>query len=146
MTLLADVVAHCEQRNVQVALIGAAAMTLYGVSRTTFDTDLLAVDRAVLRSELWADFPDIADVRKGDFDDPLAGVVRIKRGGERTVDVVVAKYRFQAGDLVLLKLFAGGPKDLLDVGMLLQADPSLRAHVEQHLSELPDVVQRAEVR
>lgn len=159
MTLLADVVAHCEQRNVQVALIGAAAMTVYGVSRTTFDADLLTVDRAVLRPDFWTDFPEPADARKGDFDDPLAGVVRIKRAGERSVDVVVAKYKFQAAvlsratrmnigggpvpvvqaaDLVLLKLFAGGPKDLLDVQMMLDADPSLRSSVEPHLHELPD--------
>jgi hypothetical protein len=163
LTLLADVVAYCERRNVQVALIGAAAMTVYGVSRTTFDTDLLTVDRAVLHSEFWADLADTADVRKGDSDDPLAGVVRIKRSGERTVDIVVAKYKFQAavlsratprilaggavpvvqaGDIMLLKLFAGGPKDLFDVEMLLQADPTLHAYVEEHLAELPDDARR----
>ncbi|MGZ8781847.1 MAG: hypothetical protein ACXW31_18155 [Thermoanaerobaculia bacterium] len=158
MTLLADVVDYCEQRNVRVALIGAAAMTVYGVSRTTFDTDLLTVDRTALHVSFWAAFADAVDVRKGDFDDPLAGVVRIKRAGERTVDIVVAKYKFQAAvlsratpmniagglvpvvqasDLVLLKLFAGGPKDLLDIEMLLQADRALLVHVEQHLPDLP---------
>lgn len=159
MTLLGAVVAYCEQRNVQLALVGAAAMTVYGVSRTTFDTDLMTVDRAVLRSEFWFEFAEPADVRKGDFDDPLAGVVRIKRAEERTVDVVVGKYKFQlavvsratrmnvagadvpvvrAADLVLLKLFAGGLKDLLDVELLLHADPTLRADVEQHLPDLPE--------
>jgi hypothetical protein len=159
LTLLADVVAYCEQRNVQVALIGAAAMTVYGVSRTTLDADLLTVDRAVLRADFWVDFPDTVDARRGDFDDPLAGAVRIKRAGAHSVDLVVGKYRFQASvlsratpmtiagrlvpvvraaDLVLLKLFAGGPKDLWDIEMLLQADPTLREQVESHLPDLPD--------
>ena len=159
MTLLADVVAYCEQRNVRVALIGAAAMTVYGISRTTFDTDLLTVDRAVLKADFWSELADPADVRRGDFEDPLAGVVRIKRPGERTVDIVVGKYKFQqavlsratrvnvagadvpvvtAADLVLLNLFAGGTKDLLDIEMLLHAHPALRTEVEQHLPDLPE--------
>jgi len=163
LTLLADLVAYCEQRNVNVALIGAAAMTVYGISRTTFDTDLLTVDRAVLRNDFWHELADPADVRRGDFDDPLAGVVRIKRTGDRTVDIVVGKYKFQlavlsratrinvsnadvhvvtAADLVLLKLFAGGMKDLLDVEMLLHADPALRTEVEQRLPDLPEEARR----
>lgn len=102
---------------------------------------------------------DTPDVRKGDFEDSLAGVVRVKRTGERTVDIVVGKYNFQAGvmsravrtnvagatidvvtaaDLVLLKLFAGGLKDLLDVELLLHGNPELRAEIEQHLPDLPD--------
>jgi len=43
-----------------------------------------------------------------------------------------------AADLVLLKLFAGGPQDLLDVRLLLAAGaPRLRKAVEDRLDEAP---------
>lgn len=157
MTLLSDVVAHCRQHNVQVALVGAAALSLHGVARASFDSDLMTVDRSVLHEAFWAGFD--SEVRRGDADDPLAGVVRIRRERAEQVDVIVAKYRFQgeviaratlmpieggivslvsAADLILLKLFAGGPRDRMDIHDLLEAHPALRSDVERHLHELPE--------
>ena len=44
----------------------------------------------------------------------------------------------ERADLVLLKLFAGGPQDLLDVRLLLAVDSGgLRDTVEQRLPEVP---------
>jgi hypothetical protein len=43
-----------------------------------------------------------------------------------------------AADLILLKLFAGGPQDAWDIEQLLRMDPALRTAVEQHLAELPE--------
>jgi hypothetical protein len=42
-------------------------------------------------------------------------------------------------DLILLKLFAGGPQDRWDISQLLSADGSgsLRQTIEQKLSDLP---------
>jgi hypothetical protein len=46
-----------------------------------------------------------------------------------------------AADLVLLKLAAGGPQDLLDVRLLVARDPApLRAEVERSLALLPPQV------
>jgi hypothetical protein len=46
-------------------------------------------------------------------------------------------------DLVLLKLFAGGPQDLLDVRLLLEAGgKELRDQVERRLSGVPPDVRR----
>ncbi|MEK7702296.1 MAG: hypothetical protein AAB418_09855 [candidate division NC10 bacterium] len=99
-------------------------------------------------------------MRKGDADDPLAGVVRITAGGEHPLDVVVGKSPWQAAvtagarealiedvrvpvasrvDLILLKLYAGGPQDAWDIQQLL-ADPdgaTLTAQVDASVTALP---------
>jgi hypothetical protein len=97
------------------------------------------------------------EIRNGDLDDPLAGVVRV--AGSEPVDVIVVRYRWQkdivehaepvvvrgltlpiarTADLVLLKLFAGGYRDVQDVRTLLHvSDPSLVSEVAAALEELP---------
>jgi hypothetical protein len=131
--------------------------------RSTYDTDFLTTDRAVLSHGYWAPILErglSVDVRVGDFDDPLAGVVRITAPGEPKIDVVVAKYRWQRevldrsepitfegslvlvprlADLLLLKLFAGGYEDRMDIHRVL-AGPhreSLIREVEAQLHDLP---------
>jgi hypothetical protein len=124
MTLFRDVVDVLRQQGTSHALIGAAAMAVHGVSRSTADVDLLTVDSSVLRGELWSSFEARriqVRVFRGDSDDPLAGTVRMTDG------------------LVLLKLHAGGPKDAWDVRSLLDASPdaaTLRADVERALPAL----------
>lgn len=155
----AAVFRHLAARNVPFAVIGARAMGIRGVLRFSDDTDVLTTSRDVLRADFWSGLAGAtADVRRGDFDDPLAGVAAIKIG-EDIVDVVVGKYKWQAAvvqraepvalgsetwpvvrtaDLILLKLFAGGPQDAWDIEQLLRTDPTLRSVVEEHLHELPD--------
>jgi len=89
----------------------------------------------------------------------VPGVVHLVSGTEE-VDVVAGKYVWQAraleravmlsvggrplptvdrADFVLLKLFAGGPQDLLDVRLLLAADKegALRTEVDARIHDLP---------
>jgi len=42
---------------VPCALIGAAALAVHGISRSTFDIDLLVTDRGVLDDSLWISLP-----------------------------------------------------------------------------------------
>jgi hypothetical protein len=161
--LLDDVSSQLGGRGVPHALIGAGALAVHGVSRSTFGLDLLVTDRAVLSPAFWAPLAargDGVDVRAGDDDDPLAGVVRLSRAGSRAVDVVVGRSAWQAeailragpcrlgavpipvaapADLILLKLYAGGPQDAWDVEQLLALldRPALVAAVEEQLSRLP---------
>lgn len=165
MKLLSDVVRFLRLRDVPHALIGAGAMAVHGVSRSTFDMDLLLTDPAVLREPFWeplrATTPSI-DVRRGDAEDPLAGVVRIEAPGERAVDLVVGRHGWQKraidrakpakvggvdlpvvlpADLVLLKLFAGGPQDAWDIQSLLAAAEersALVASVKSEIESLPN--------
>lgn len=145
------------------ALVGAAAMAGLGIVRASDDLDLLVADAAVLDGAFWAELARgglAADVRRGDEADPLAGVVRVSRPGGTPVDVVVAKRVWQrevvararplslgigevpvvrAADLVLLKLYAGGPQDAADVRLILAAlkREAIAPEVEAGLVALP---------
>ncbi|HEX9687511.1 MAG TPA: hypothetical protein VGB47_00380 [Thermoanaerobaculia bacterium] len=163
MRLLAQVLAALEAASVSHALIGAGAMAVHGVSRATLDLDLLTTDTSVFDPRRWEELRrggvDV-EVRRGDIEDPLAGVVRLRAAGERSVDIIVGRHPWQqdiveraerllggevlvpvvrAGDLILLKLFAGGLQDAWDVEQLLAAGDreALLAEVEERLTELP---------
>ena len=99
------------------------------------------------------------DVRRGASDDPLAGVVRFG-DGVQPVDVIVGRHSWQrdaivraqkvrlgsfevpvvaAADLILLKLYAGGPQDETDIRLLLAtpAGMAVRETVDTAVSSLP---------
>ncbi len=159
MNLLVAVLDYLHARQVRAAAIGGVALAAHGIVRATLDADVLVTDRTVLHPEFWAALTTArAEIHEGDLDDPLAGVVRIVDGSE-AVDVVVGKHSWQThalaravaiavaghavvtvgrADLVLLKLFAGGPQDVVDVRLLLAADEgTLRSDVESRVQELP---------
>src|SRR5437870_5794705 len=73
-TLFGDVAAHLDSKDVPYAVIGAAALALHGVSRSTGDQDLLVTDSAVLAAGFWESLErsTTIDVRRGDDADPLA--------------------------------------------------------------------------
>jgi hypothetical protein len=161
--LLDDVARELSSRGVSHALIGAGALAFHGVSRSTFDLDLLVTDGVVLDSSFWGRLAGLGiglDLRVGDDDDPLAGVVRLTRSGSRSVDVVVGRAAWQSEalaratpralgvvpipvvtlpDLVLLKLYAGGPQDAWDIEQLLALGDrtALVSTVARELSRLP---------
>ena len=163
MNLLARVVDRLDAAGIRCALIGGEALALRGASRATLDRDLLTTDARVLDAAIWAPLRSDAievEVRRGDADDPLAGVVRFGADGERPVDLIVGRHGWQAriveraeildlgsvrvavpsvADLVLLKLYAGGPQDAWDVSQLLARTDraALVAEVELQLDDLP---------
>lgn len=164
LDLLAQVAATLATRGIPHALIGAGALTVHGINRATFDVDLFTTDPRALEPGLWAALEAAgveADVRRGDDADPLVGVVRLAREGQRDVDVVVGRPGWQArilvraapavlggrpipvaipSDLVLLKLYAGSSRDAWDVDQLLDGaldEGALRAEVEAQLGALP---------
>jgi hypothetical protein len=143
VTLLDRVAGFLSQRDVPHAVIGATALAIHGVSRSTLDHDLLVVAQRVLEPPFWNGLVPsaTADIRRGDADDPLAGVVRIVDAGERDVDIVVGRLAWQddvlrratrmggqslpvveAADLILLKLYAAGSQDRWDIEQLLALD------------------------
>jgi hypothetical protein len=151
-------------RSIPFALIGAAAMAVHGVSRSTRDLDLFTLAVECLEPSTWA--PLAASgietrLRQGDADDPLAGVARFTAAGHDPVDLIVGKSRWQAGildrsreaavegtrvpvagaaDLIALKLYAGGPQDAWDIEQLLGTPDgaALAAAVGRLLPDLPD--------
>jgi hypothetical protein len=160
MSLLEEISSTLEAAGIRHALIGAAALSSYGVNRASVDLDLFAADASCLGLSLWTDLQNRGvdvQVRRGDLTDPLAGVVRFQASGEAPIDIVVGKFAWQtrileraepiggllvvrAADLVLLKLYAGGLQDAWDVQQLL-ARPfrgDLVLEVESRLSDLPE--------
>lgn len=131
------------ERRVPFAVIGAAAMAVHGVPRSTRDLDLFTLAAQCLSDAFWTALTGVeAEIRRGDAADPLAGVARLRAPGEPPVDVVVGKSPWQpaifsrvreteiegvrvpvasVSDLILLKLYAGGPQDAWDVEQLLAA-------------------------
>jgi hypothetical protein len=160
MTLFDRVAQLLAAQEIRHALIGAAALAVRGVARTTYDLELLTTDTRVLDAGLWQPLRGdgaTVDIRQRDIDDPRDGVVRIEREDERPVDIVLGKHQWQtraveraehppgslpvvaARDLVLLKLFAGATQDLLDIRELLAVPGADRliAEVEVDLADQP---------
>jgi predicted nucleotidyltransferase len=148
------------------ALIGGHAVAARGYARATVDIDLLTTDIRVLTPGMWNDLMGqgaVIDCRRGDDDDPLAGVVHVQLPDDTDVDIVVGRWKWEeaiieraepmriggvevrvplASDLILLKLAAGGILDLRDAAALLAIGDrdALIRDVEDHLPEVrPDV-------
>lgn len=146
--------AHLRAQGVPVALIGAAALGVHGAPRYSVDIDLLTLAPQVLSKAFWRALTTVPppELRRGDPDDPLEGVVRF--ASSPPLDLIVgrgAAMRFAVssatseGDLgvsvvtplglLLLKLEAGGPQDRYDILSLVQAQRALNGAA--WLAELP---------
>ncbi len=165
MNVIEAVSSVLESIGAPFALIGARAVGVRGHPRMTLDYDFLTADARVLDRETWKDLEEggaFVDPRKGDFDDPLAGVVHIAFADGVEADVLLAKWKWErdiierserldvggsvvpvpiTSDLILLKLAAGGPIDLQDVVSLIatDCDPLVREVDQKIESVLPDV-------
>lgn len=160
MTIADRVTSVLNAADVAHALIGAAALAAAGVVRSTLDLDLLTTDTRVLDRAFWDALRSTTvdvETRRGDADDPLAGLVRISTPGDRPVDLIVGRHAWQQRavdrartlpsgtrvvlprDLILLKLYAGGTQDLWDIQQLMAAlsSSTLVAEVELDLPDLP---------
>lgn len=164
MNLVRRVVSVLESLATPYALIGGHAVSVRGFPRMTLDFDFLSVDPRVLSAECWKDLESEGarvDIRRGDADDPIAGLARITFG-EDEIDILLARWKWEAAvlqraermnlgdvtapvpitsDLILLKLAAGGPVDLQDVVALIHANPAdVIEEVEAKVGEVrPDV-------
>lgn len=162
MTLFARVAAELGRTGIAAAVCGAGALAVHGVARSTYDIDLLTTDPRTLHDATWRSLAATGvnvEIRRGDDDDPLRGVVRVTQEGERSVDLIVGRYPWQTAivdaasplqilgasvrvvdvpSLILLKLYAGGPQDLWDIEQLMATatGDTIRA-VDAVVGELP---------
>ena len=169
MNAIEDVARVLESIDAPYALIGAHAVAVRGHPRMTLDFDFLTTDPRVLQPPTWASLAErgaTIDPRKGDSDDPLAGVVHIRFADATEADVVLAKWKWEAAviqraerlvvggvsvpvprtaDLILLKLAAGGYVDLQDVFALVNAGGGneIVREVHERIAALPRDAQDA---
>lgn len=155
----ARVLAHLASRGVAHAVIGALALAAHGAPRYSADADLMVLDPVVLRLDFWAGAElRPSDLRMGDEGDPLVGLASFP--GTPPLDLIVGKgYAARHAldgairvpglpclvasplGLALLKLEAGGPKDIQDLILLRDAQAALKgwnlmAAVEPHIASL----------
>jgi hypothetical protein len=149
------------------ALIGGHAMAARGYARFTVDVDLLTADQRVLDDQTWTSLESegaTIERRRGDDDDPLAGVVHILLADGSDIDIVVGRWTWErdviaraetltlakgvkipvplTSDLILLKLAAGGLMDVRDAAALLEIGDraSLVREIESRIDEVrPDI-------
>lgn len=169
MRRIAEVVRVLDGLGAPYALIGAHAMAARGYPRFTVDVDFLTTDSQVLNPSEWAGLVRAGaavEVRRGDDDDPLAGVVHIALPDGAEVDVIVGRWKWEAdviaradamqvgtmnvlvprlADLVLLKVAAGGHLDLRDAVVLLTLGDrdALVQEVESRLADVRPQVDEA---
>lgn len=164
-----DVRAVLERNDVAHMLIGGHAVAARGYPRFTSDVDFMTTDRRVLDPTMWKELESAGakvDARRGDYDDPLGGVVHITLPEDQEVDVVVGKYKWEhevleraellevagmrvpvprTADLILLKLSAGGYHDLNDAHVLLGIGgrEQLIDEIEERIQRLPKDIKAA---
>jgi hypothetical protein len=165
MNVIEAVARVLESIGAPYALIGARAVAARGYPRMTIDYDFLTSDRRVLDRDTWKELEKsltTIDPRRGDHDDPIAGVVHLAFADASEADVLLAKWKWEdeilkraepldlggvmvpvplTSDLILLKLAAGGAIDLQDVIALLGTNGEhLAREVDAKISGVhPDV-------
>lgn len=144
--LLLDVIDILNEIDVPSAVVGAFAVACYGVPRYTGDADAVAwlkepgktVEQ--LKDRIAAEGYRVS-VRHGDFEDPILLSMRVDDEFMNRLDLLLsvrgmdpdAVHRcfttqmldsmvrvIGAEDLIAMKLFAGGPQDVMDVRGILQ--------------------------
>jgi predicted nucleotidyltransferase len=143
--LLLDVVDSLIAQNVEYAVIGAMAASVHGVVRASMDADvLLSIDsqQAKHLEAVFAASALLTELTRGDFEDPVPGLIKVSDSFGNRVDLLlglrglepdafsrVVEVPFQGSklkfigreDFIAMKVFAGGPMDLLDAARAISA-------------------------
>ena len=162
--VLRKVVTVLDRLEIRHALIGGLAVAAHGSIRATKDVDLiidLSLQAAPSLEQSLRDNGFQATFYRGAVDDPIAGVLRLTvpvAGAEVSCDLLFASRAWQTravrnavsidlgnhvvrvaqpADLFLLKLYAGGPQDLMDAAELLKTQsPSERSRWKAEAAKL----------
>jgi hypothetical protein len=158
--LLLDVIDRLNEIGISYAVVGAFAVACYGIPRFTGDADGIAwlkdsgITAEQLRDRIAAAGYHVT-LRRGDFEDPITLSIRVDDEFKNRLDLLLGVRGMDpdavgrclntqmldsmvrvigAEDLIAMKLFAGGPQDVMDVRGILQVwrerlDPDLLQRV-----------------
>ena len=143
--LLLDVVDVLITQDVEYAVIGALAASIHGVVRASMDADVVLSVSVQKANDLERGFSVggfQTELTRGDFEDPIPGLLKVSdahfnrvdlllglRGMEQDAFSRVVAVPFQGTtlrfigreDFVAMKVFAGGPVDLVDAARAISA-------------------------
>jgi hypothetical protein len=145
--LLLDVVEILRREKIDYAVIGAFALTVFGVVRATTDVDALLFTTPLRLAQLEKPFKQAGfetELRTAEAGDPVAGMLVLSDecgnhvellGGLRNMDPEIFSRALEVTfrnetlrivgreDFIAMKCFAGGPQDLLDARSAYQTAP-----------------------
>ena len=143
--LLLDVVRVLGKEQVDYAIVGAMAASVYGVIRASRDADALLSISVPALAGLERTFRATGfhtELRRGDFDDPIGAVLTLQDSFDNQVDLLVGIRGFDPEafsrsievslygeplkfvsleDFIAMKLFAGGPQDVADAKSAIES-------------------------
>jgi len=143
--LLLDVVDSLVAQKVEYAVIGALAASVHGVVRASMDADVLLSVGAQQARNLEYVFKGAGfrtEAIRGDFDDPIPGLLKVSDSHGNRVDLLLGlrgvepqafsrtiEVPFQGNslkfvgreDFIAMKVFAGGPMDVVDATRAISA-------------------------
>jgi hypothetical protein len=143
--LIFDAIAVLNREKIDYAIIGAMAASVHGAIRASMDADAVI---SLSRQEL-ADLEKRmqsagfkTELRRGDVDDPIAAVLSLTDVHRNRVDLLIGIRGLDQGafsraieisyhgesmrvvgreDFIAMKIFAGGPQDLVDAERAIAA-------------------------
>jgi predicted nucleotidyltransferase len=143
--LLLDVVELLDAQKVGYAVIGALAASIHGAVRASLDADLVlsvGMREAINLDRLYQAAGLHTQLTQGDFDDPIPGLLMVTDSFGNRVDLLIGlrglepqaflravEVPFQGTtlkfigreDFIAMKVFAGGPVDLVDATRAISA-------------------------
>jgi hypothetical protein len=143
--LLLDAVDVLTARKIPYAVIGAMAASVHGIVRASMDAGAVLSLTIQETPSLEREFRAAGlqtELRRGDPDDPIAGVLSLTDVYRNRVDLLVGLRGLDPGafsrtielifhearlrvvglkDFIAMKVFAGGPQDLADAGAAIAA-------------------------
>ncbi|MGO9992008.1 MAG: hypothetical protein ACLPTF_05790 [Steroidobacteraceae bacterium] len=143
--LLLDVVDLLAKENVKYAVIGALAASVHGAVRASMDADVvlsIGMREAEHLEHAFRAAGFRTELTRGDLEDPIPGLLRLHDPHDNRVDLLVGlrgmeshaflrlvEVPFQGQalkfigreDFIAMKVFAGGPMDLIDAARAISA-------------------------
>jgi hypothetical protein len=126
---MVDVADQLATLGIRYAVVGAMAAAVHGLVRASLDADAVVALQVPEARSLRQSFVDAgyhAELRVGDVDDPIAGLIEVTDRHGNRVDLLIGLRGMdpEAMNRTTRVALAGGPVDLADARTVLEMDRS----------------------